>query len=136
MPTLAASLSSKMCLCRGSLACVYHVCFILFTSYVSHARHLGKQFLSTGGDEADDGGVLQSAASQLHSKHGVAVDEQRQTVVLQRYCHVFTQGEIEELWTSLQPSMRCSIGVADVSVEETFFDAGNWCVRVRKSKDA
>jgi hypothetical protein len=57
-------------------------------------------------------------------------------VVLQRYCHVFTQGEIEELWASLDPGMRCSIGAAEVSVEETFFDAGNWCVRVRKSQRA
>jgi hypothetical protein len=107
-----------------------------FHSTLGSCRHLGKQFLCTGGAESDDVGLLQSAASQLHSKHGVAVDEQRQSVVLQRYCHVFTQGEIEELWASLDPGTRCSIGAAEVSVEETFFDAGNWCVRVRKCQRA
>ncbi len=117
---------------------------------------------------------LQSAATRLHSKRGVGIDSGRQTLVLQRYCHVYRRGELEELWQSINigsgahssssngghdggadkdggngnrdgsnDSDGSSMGDgkasaatvnanAVVEIEESFFDAGNWCTRVRK----
>jgi hypothetical protein len=44
-------------------------------------------------------------------------------VVLQRYCHVFVQGELEELFQF--PNVR---------VLQSFYDHANWCVLLTKDK--
>ena len=64
------------------------------------------------------------AGARLTSR-GFTVDAASDSVVLQRYCHVFQQGELEQLWATL--------GAGAVVVEESFFDASNWCVRVTKT---
>ena len=47
---------------------------------------------------------------------------EKDAVVLQRYCHVYKQFELEELWNQ----------ISEVEITESFFDAGNWCTRVVK----
>lgn len=50
------------------------------------------------------------------------IDEEKKTIVYKRYYHVFKQGELEEI-----------VGeVPDVSIEESFYDHANWCVRLKK----
>lgn len=52
---------------------------------------------------------------------GVHVPDKRATV-FQRYCHVYSQGELSELIAS----------VPGASLEEEYHDTGNWCALVRK----
>ena len=51
------------------------------------------------------------------------LDAEKQAVVFQRYCHVYREGEVEDLFTQLADWVR---------VEEVYWDTGNWAVRVRK----
>lgn len=56
------------------------------------------------------------------------VDEAKNAVVYQRYCHVYVQGELDGLFSrekSVELSEACE-------VEAAYMDTGNWCVRVRK----
>ena len=61
--------------------------------------------------------VLQGATAS----HGV-VDEEKGAVVFQRYCHVYEEGELRDLFAQL-PWLR---------VEEEYYDTGNWCITAEK----
>lgn len=88
------------------------------------------------------------ALPSVSTANGV-VDSQRQTVVFQRYCHMFRQGELESLLKELPVYMQAhgtvsnrSIGGADaakaltidIQIEESYYDKDNWCVRFRVMK--
>ena len=53
--------------------------------------------------------------------HGEA-DPEKRSVVYQRYCHVYREGELPRLFDALP---WCE-------VEASYYDHGNWCVEVRK----
>ena len=53
--------------------------------------------------------------------HGEA-DPEKRSVVYQRYCHVYTKGELPRLFDALP---WCK-------VEASYYDHGNWCCEVRK----
>jgi alkylated DNA repair protein alkB family protein 8 len=61
--------------------------------------------------------VLEGATAS----HGV-VDEAKGAVVFQRYCHVYEEGELQELFARLPW----------VEVTESYYDTGNWCVAAKK----
>ena len=54
--------------------------------------------------------------------HGEA-DAEKRSVVYQRYCHVYTEGELPKLFDAL--ASWCV-------VEASYYDHGNWCCEVRK----
>jgi alkylated DNA repair protein alkB homolog 8 len=54
------------------------------------------------------------------------VDNNRKTLVLQRYCHVFAEGEIDALFSEF----------SNVELVRTFYDSGNWCVIVKKTAES
>lgn len=54
--------------------------------------------------------------------HGEA-DAEKRSVVYQRYCHVYTEGELPKLFDALQ---------SWCVVEASYYDHGNWCCEVRK----
>merc|ERR1739845_262374 len=56
---------------------------------------------------------------------GAIVDDNVGACVFQRYCHVFREGELSELFQGL---FWCE-------VEASYYDCGNWCVEVRKKTD-
>ena len=56
--------------------------------------------------------------------HG-RIDEEKNAVVYQRYCHVYHEGELESLF---RDERLASIAM----VEEVWLDTGNWCVRARR----
>ena len=45
-------------------------------------------------------------------------------VVVDRYCHVFRKGEIEDLIRRIPGD--------GVSIDEVYYDTGNWCVAATK----
>jgi hypothetical protein len=53
---------------------------------------------------------------------GVGPDKQRSVVELQRYCHVFRQGEVSELFARLPQA----------EVLKEWNERSNWCVLVRR----
>ena len=53
--------------------------------------------------------------------HGEA-DAEKRSVVYQRYCHVYKEGELARLFDNLP---WCE-------VEASYYDHGNWCCEVRK----
>lgn len=59
------------------------------------------------------------------SKLIVGEDKNRNTVIFQRYCHVYAKGEVEQLFQS----------VSNVEIVESYFDSSNWCCRVRKTTE-
>ena len=61
--------------------------------------------------------VLEGATAS----HGV-VDKAKGAVVFQRYCHVYEEGELQELFARLPW----------VEVTESYYDTGNWCVVAKK----
>ena len=52
----------------------------------------------------------------------VTVDPERDTLVYQRYCHVYREGELELLFHK----------IPGLIVEESYYDTSNWCVRARR----
>lgn len=79
----------------------------------SHIKIAGEEFLET------------SNAKEVESPEGpcehVKVDD-KGSLVYQRYCHVYREGELEDL---------CS-GIPGACVEESGWDKGNWFVKIRK----
>jgi alkylated DNA repair protein alkB family protein 8 len=63
-----------------------------------------------------------SAADQHAAAAGIRVDQSKGAVVLQRYYHLFDQGELEGL--------VCD--VPGVAVVDVFYDRSNWCVVFEK----
>jgi alkylated DNA repair protein alkB family protein 8 len=53
-------------------------------------------------------------------------DDEKQSVVFQRYCHVYREGELQELVESLPNAAKW------LRVERVFYDTGNWCMIVEK----
>ena len=53
------------------------------------------------------------------------LDSSKQALVLQRYCHVFAQGELESLLLS-------AVEPGSIRIDESYYDAGNWAVRATK----
>ena len=51
------------------------------------------------------------------------VNEQKRTVELQRYCHLFGKGELEELFLQFE----------GISVSRSYYDQSNWCVVLAKA---
>jgi hypothetical protein len=47
---------------------------------------------------------------------------EKQSVVYQRYCHVYREGELRALFE----------GLATAVVVEDYYDAGNWCIRAQR----
>eukprot|EP01051_Picozoa_sp_SAG22_P013052 SAG22_NODE_1420_length_4465_cov_7.857994_2_plen_72_part_00 len=65
--------------------------------------------------------ALQTGAAAKHGEVEVA----KQSVVFQRYCHVYAAGELSELFGDARLT-------GWVEVEEEYYDAGNWCVVARR----
>jgi alkylated DNA repair protein alkB family protein 8 len=64
------------------------------------------------------GTELLSGAAASHGN----VDEKKDAVVFQRYCHVYREGELEKLFEALPW----------VELRTSYFDTGNWCAIARK----
>ncbi|CAD7932609.1 unnamed protein product [Amoebophrya sp. A25] len=63
------------------------------------------------------------ASSVNVADHGV-IDEEKGAIVYQRYCHVYKEGELQDLFeTHLSDIAR---------IDEVYLDTGNWCVRATK----
>ena len=84
------------------------------------ALRKGDTHLSTPVSLAPGGQLTASAAESI--LHGVSVKE-KHAVVYQRYCHVYKKGELELLLQSVEGAV----------LEESFYDASNWCVSFRKT---
>lgn len=56
---------------------------------------------------------------------GPVVDAEKGTLVFQRYCHVYSAGELEGLFEPL-------VEAGEVAVDASWYDCGNWCAVVRK----
>jgi len=83
---------------------------------LNHAKQLGDagQLSSTTMTKGKESEGIQSSGY---------VDIEKQAVVYQRYCHVYREGELEELF----------LATGMCEVEEVYMDTGNWCVIARKS---
>ena len=72
--------------------------------------------------------VPQSGGGEHKQSANCSAEEKKLAIPLettvQRYCHVYEQGELEELFLSLN---NCEI-------VRSFFDSGNHCVEVRRLK--
>ena len=55
-------------------------------------------------------------------KHHEVYDPVRRAMVFQRYCHVYMEGELEEL----------AAKVPFAAVVDCFYDHANWCIRLKK----
>lgn len=82
---------------------------------LSHSKHLGDagKLSSTTMTKGKDSEGIQSSGY---------VDTEKRAVVYQRYCHVYREGELEELFHA---TSMCEI-------EEVYMDTGNWCVIARR----
>ena len=69
-------------------------------------------------------GVANDSLQVSGAKGGVAVDASKGAVVLQRYYHLFEEGELEGLVEQ----------VPGLSVVQVFYDRSNWCVEFRKEE--
>jgi alkylated DNA repair protein alkB family protein 8 len=79
---------------------------------------------------ASEGGTTTTAATDTRRQepaHAV-VDEAKGAVVYQRYCHVYVAGELVSLVKAADG------GTGWLVVEESWYDSGNWCVRVRRTE--
>lgn len=71
-------------------------------------------------------------------KHGV-LDEEKKSIVFQRYCHVYEQGELKELALSLNSRHATNQDQNQshdwVAVIDEFYDTGNWCIVLQKTRE-
>lgn len=72
--------------------------------------------------------VRQDQGLTLKVQHA-QFSEEKQALVYQRYCHVYRQGELQELADSLQNSETW------LKVERVYYDTGNWCMVVVKTSN-
>jgi alkylated DNA repair protein alkB family protein 8 len=66
-----------------------------------------------------------AAAGEAGAAHG-SYDAARQTIVFQRYCHVYCRGELEALFAPLVAS-------GEAVLEQSYYDCGNWCAIVSRA---
>jgi len=82
---------------------------------LSHAKQLG-----------DAGRLSSTTMTKGKESEGIQssgyVDTEKRAVVYQRYCHVYREGELEELFHA---TSMCEI-------EEVYMDTGNWCIIARR----
>ena len=81
-----------------------------------HKRPIAKGMQPSEQKELDDQMVREGKAPS----HGT-INQEKHTVVYQRYCHVYKEGELEALFER----------VSGCEVVASYFDFGNWCVEVR-----
>ena len=81
-----------------------------------HKRPIAKGMQPDEQKELDDEMVREGKAPS----HG-EINREKHTVVYQRYCHVYKEGELEKLFEK----------IPGCQVEASYFDFGNWCVEVR-----
>ncbi|CAM6002498.1 unnamed protein product [Sphagnum balticum] len=85
--------------------------------------------------ESDD-----NTYQHLHNDDGTskvdAIDDRdsddTQSVCVHRYCHVYVQGELEELVGLVNKRMMVENNGRGVSVRDSYYDRGNWCVVIQK----
>ena len=85
-----------------------------------HKRPIAKGMRPAEQKELDDAMVREGKAPS----HG-EINQEKHTVVYQRYCHVYKEGELEKLFEKI-PGCK---------VEAAYFDFGNWCVEVRVTRE-
>jgi len=69
------------------------------------------------------------------AKHpDIEFNSEKKSFVFQRYCHVYKEGEIESLL--LEAARGMGSGDDLISVQETYYDMSNWCVRFQKLRDS
>ena len=86
--------------------------------------------------EQADGGISghhfesQDVLVPFHKKadvHGASASDgtgsEKAHEVYQRYCHVYKEGELEELFDHIESWVR---------VKRVYFDCGNWCVEAER----
>jgi SAM-dependent methyltransferase len=87
-----------------------------------HVR-IGAKHASAAERAAAAAGVVERAVAS----HG-EVDVAKGAAVFQRYCHVYVEGELEQLFARMlagQPAM-------DARVCEVYYDSGNWAMHVQR----
>ena len=75
-------------------------------------------------NEEEEGVAKEPATRTFAASHG-AVDESKNAMVFQRYCHVYREGELPALFAPLVESKQ-------VEIRETYWDTGNWAVVAKK----
>ena len=72
-------------------------------------------------DDAATDAKASSVESESGKKNGVSTEAR----VFQRYCHVYKEGELEALFDPLREWCR---------VDRVYYDCGNWCAEVTRTK--
>lgn len=82
--------------------------------------------------------ITATASTPVDALQG-SFDSSRQTVVFERYCHLYQQGELEELISAVPAYMRqqraqsgSNAVEVELAIEEAYYDKDNWCVRFRR----
>lgn len=92
---------------------------------------------------------LQSHSQQMDGVQAASFVKDKNSLVFQRYCHVYKRGELQSLLIEAANSMKsenvedgdiagnqCTSSTATIRVEETYYDMSNWCVRFQKVSSA
>lgn len=66
---------------------------------------------------------------QLTPPEHAKVDSEKNAIVLQRYCHVYKEGELEQLVLAAAEGQPYS-----VRIDQGYYDQGNWAIAVTKLK--
>ena len=72
---------------------------------------------ASGADGAGDGAAAEVGAAAVY-------DAAKRAYVYQRYCHVYRRGELPKLFE----------GLDGARVVREYYDVGNWCVLVEKTR--
>ena len=86
----------------------------MFVPFNAQPRYLNK--VSTG--ECDNEKAKSAAEVYSDAYQGAEYDETKGLVVFQRYCHMYRQGELENLIEQID----------ELEVVESAFESGNWQV--------
>ena len=91
-------------------------------------------------DEAINSGLQKEGSSTSSAPLRGTYDEEKKSIVLQRYCHVYQEGELRKIVESLNEGGRDASGehggpIEWVRIIDEYHDTGNWCLIAEKTAE-
>jgi hypothetical protein len=93
------------------------------TTAVPTTTDINNSSSSSSSSSSDSGS--HSSTTELKPRHGYR-SEGKSSTVFQRYCHLYKQGELEQLCEEIN----------GCKVLQSYYDNSNWCVVLQKTADS
>ena len=112
----------------GSRKFIQQDCFVPWNLPLRYVHKQTEKTKEGEGEAEGEGEGAERKRETVDPLEGLKVDQETHSVTLQRFCHVFRQGELESLFLDVSRESQTHIEIL-----ESYFDMSNWCILVRKA---